>query len=58
MIREMLSFGISWNAFWPTKTASDLYSKFPISKRQQSQWVTSFEEFADELMLGKILTQE
>ena len=58
MIREMLSFGVSPDAFWPTKTGFDLFSKFPKSKRQQSQWVTSFEEFADELLLGKILTQE
>ena len=58
MIREMLSFGVSPDVFWPTKTSFDLYSKFPKSQHHDSQWVTSFEEFVDELLLGKILTQE
>lgn len=58
MIREMLSFGVSPDVFWPSKTGLDLYSKFPKSQYHNSQWVTSFEEFVDELVLEKILTQE
>lgn len=58
MIREMLSFGVSPDDFWKSKTHLDLYLKFPKSQHHNSQWVTSFEEFVDELVLGKILTQE
>ncbi|KAF6232349.1 hypothetical protein HO173_009454 [Letharia columbiana] len=55
MIREMLSSGVSPDAFWPSGT---VYSNFPKSQHHNSQWVTSFEEFVDELLLKKILTQE
>ena len=58
MIREMLSFGVSLDEFWPTEAGSDLYSKFPKGQHHNSQWVTSFESFVDELVLQKILTQE
>ena len=58
MIREMLGFGVSPDDFWPTETDLDIYSKFPESQQGDSQWVTSFEEFVDELVLRKILTQE
>ena len=58
MIREMLGFGVSPDDFWPTETDLDTFSKFPKSQHTNSQWITSFEEFVDELVLRKILTQE
>ncbi len=58
MIREMLSSGVLLDEFWQSDTRSDLYSKFPRGQHHNSQWVTSFEEFVDELVLEKILTQE
>ena len=58
LIREMLGSGVSPDDFWPTDTDLDTYSKFPKSQHLNSQWVTSFEEFVDELVLRKILTQE
>lgn len=53
MIRAMLSFGMSTDDFQPSETGLDLYSRFPKSQHQNSQWVTSFEEYVDELMLSK-----
>lgn len=58
MIREILSFGVSPDDFWLSGTRLDLWSKFPKSEHHNSQWVTSFEEFVDGLVLGKILTRE
>ena len=58
MIRELLSLGVLPDDFWPSKTSSDLFSKFPKGQCHNSQWVTSFEEYVDELVLQKILTQE
>ena len=58
MIRAMLSFGMPPDDFWPSETSKTLYSKFPKSQHRNSQWVTSFEEFVDGLVLAKILTQE
>lgn len=58
MIREMLSSGVSPDNFWQSETSSDLYSRFPRGKHHDSQWVTSFEEFVDELVVAKILTRE
>lgn len=58
MIRELLSFGVSPDDFWASEADLDLYSKFPKSQHHNSQWVTSFEEFVDDLVLGKIVTQE
>lgn len=58
MIREMLSFGVSPDDFWTSETGLNLFSKFPKSQHHNSQWVTSFEEFVDGLVLEKILTQE
>ena len=58
MIREILNGGVSPDEFWPTKTGMDLYSRFPKSQHYNIQWVTSFEEFVDDLVLEKGLTQE
>ena len=58
MIRELLSLGVLPDDFRQSETCSDLYSKFPKSQHQNSQWVTAFEEFVDDLVLQKILTQE
>ena len=58
MIREILSIGVSLECFWQSETRLDLYSRFPRGQHHNSQWVTSFEEFVDELVLEKILTQE
>lgn len=58
MIREILSGGVSPNDFWPTSTGMNMYSKFPKSQHYNTQWVTSFEEFVDELAVGDMLTQE
>ena len=58
MIREMLSLGVSPDNFWQSETSSDLYSKFPKGQHHNSQWVTSFEEFVDELVIEKTVTQE
>lgn len=58
MIREMLGFGVLPDEFWPTETDLDTFSKFPKNQHTNSQWITSFEEFVDELVLRKILTQE
>ena len=58
MIRELLSTGVLPECFWQHETRPDLYSKFPRGQHPDSQWVTSFEEFVDELVLEKILTQE
>ena len=58
MIRELLSFGVSPDDFWPSKADLDLYSKFPKRQHHNSQWVTSFEEFVDDLVSGKIVAQE
>ena len=58
MIREMLCLDVSPDCFWPSKTGLDLYSKFPKSQHLNSQWVTSFEEFVDEMALEKLPTQE
>ena len=58
MIRELLSFGVLPRDFGQSETCSDLYSKFPKGQHHNSQWVTSFEEFVDVLVLQKIMTQE
>ena len=58
MIREILSIGVSPECFWQRETHFDLYSKFPRGQHHNSQWVTSFEEFVDEMVVEKILTQE
>lgn len=58
MIRELLSLGVLPDDFAQSETCPDLYSKFPKGQNYNSQWVTSFEEFVDELVLQKILTQE
>ena len=58
MIREMLSLGALPGEFRQSETCSDLYSKFPRGQHHDSQWVTSFEEFVEETVLQKLLTQE
>ena len=58
MIRELLSFGVLPGDFGQSETCADLYSNFPKGQHHNSQWVTSFEEFVDELVLQKIMTQE
>lgn len=58
MIREMLNGGVLPDDFWPTRTGMDLYSRFPKSQHYNTQWVTSFEEFVDDLVVDRILTQE
>ena len=58
MIRELLNLGVLPVDFGESETHSDLYSKFPQGQHHNSQWVTSFEEFVDDLLLQKILTQE
>ena len=58
MIREILNFGVSLDDFWLSETGLNLFSKFPKSQLHNSQWVTSFEDFVDGLVLENILTQE
>ena len=58
MIRELLSLGVLPDDFWPSKTSYDLVSKFHKVLCEKTQGVTSFEEYVDELVLQKILTQE
>ena len=58
MIREMLTLGVLPGEFGQSETCSDLYFKFPKGQHHNSQWVTYFEEFVDELVLQKIMTQE
>lgn len=58
MIREMLNGGVLPDDFWPTRTGMDLYSRFPKSQHYNTQWVRSFEEFVDDLVVDRILTQE
>ena len=50
MIREILSFGVLPHNFWQNDTRSELGAKFPRGQRYDSQWVTSFEEFVDEIV--------
>lgn len=57
MIREMLTFGVLPGDFEQSGTCPDLYFKFPKGQRHNSQWVTAFEEFVDELVLQKMMTQ-
>ena len=58
MIRELLGLGVLPDDFAQSESFPDLHSKFPKGQHHNSQWVTSFEEFVDELVLQKILTQE
>ena len=58
MIRIMLNCGVSPEDLWPTEADRNLYSHFPRSQHHDSAWIIAFEGFVDELVLGRVLTQE
>jgi len=58
MIRELLFRGIPADDFWTNKSEASPYSHFPRGAYHDSQWVTTFETFVEELDLENILTQE
>jgi len=58
MIRIMLNDGVLPENSWPSETDQELYAKFPKGQYHDIQWITAFEGFVDELVLGNVLTQE
>lgn len=58
MINEMQNHGVTPELMWLSETNRELYSNFPKAQTRDTQWVTSFEGFVDQLVLENFLTQE
>ena len=58
MINIMLGHGVMPELIWSDKTDLALYSRFPRAQQQDTQWITSFEDFVEELSHNLVPSQE
>lgn len=58
MLNDVLHHGARPQDVWPEQADMDLFTHLPVAQHRDSQWITSFEAFVDELGLKDALTQQ
>lgn len=54
----MLFHGVSPESFWSPEDDPDMHARFPKSQYHDTQWITSFEGFVNDLESPNVLDQE